>query len=391
MVRYVVTSDEDFHSLQSDWNALHREANGKPFQSFDWLFSWWRVYRDLIRMQLLVVRDGDRLVGVAPFFVEERGKAGFRLRRLRMMGEYEVSGDYEPLFLESALDGVVAAASTLLARLLREKVIDIADFHHFTPGSPFFTTLASHAESERLLIRREDRSAVHLVLRPPRDWRSYGLMLTRHDRQLRARNERLLFKNGAELEALPGTNDPRVLEDFIRLHSNAMAARSIGGHFVSKERFGAFLKRLSDASGASLQTGWFFLKKGSQRFAALLAFYSNEYCCLYLTGRDSAHELSRYGPGIVLMNMVIRDAIGRGCRVVDLGEGGTPYKYTMGATDEGFARLTIARGRFVSVTVALYLAVVAFHHCRLWKERLEPFVQQWRFRLSRRHSPSSFR
>ena len=78
MVRYVVTSDEEFHSLQSDWNALHREANGKPFQSFDWLFSWWRVYRDLIRMQLLVVRDGDRLVGVVPFLCGGEGESGFQ-------------------------------------------------------------------------------------------------------------------------------------------------------------------------------------------------------------------------------------------------------------------------------------------------------------------------
>ena len=118
------------------------------------------------------------------------------------MGEYEISGEYEPLFLESSLDDVAGAASTLIARLLREKEIDVADFHHFSPASPFFSKVVSHAEAERLLIRREDRSAVHLVLRPPRDWRSYGLMLTRHDRQLRARNERTLFKNGVELEAL---------------------------------------------------------------------------------------------------------------------------------------------------------------------------------------------
>ena len=85
----------------------------------------------------------------------------------------------------------------------------------------------------------------------------------------------------------------------------------------------------------------------------------------------------------------MRSAVDAGS--IDLGEGGTPYKYTMGATDEGFGRLTIARGRFVSVTGVLYLAIVAFHQCRLWKERLEPIVQQWRFRLSRRHSPPSFR
>ncbi len=391
MTEFVLTSDEEFEALKSDWDALHEEAQGNLFQSFDWLFSWWRVYRDTIRMALLILRDGDHLVGIVPFFVEVKSTAGLKLRRLRMMGELEISGEYEPLVLGSSLEEVAGAASNLLLRLLRDGEIDVADFHHFPTESTFFSKLSLHVRRGGAYVRWERRSTVHLVLRPPHDWRTYFRSLARNDRHLRARHERVLLKNGVEIEALAGIDDPQVFEDFVRLHSGAMAARSVRGHFVSKDRFGEFLKRVSATPGPSVRACWFFLKKEETRFAALLAFYSRDGCSLYLTGRDPSHALARYGPGIVLMNHVIRDAINRKCSTVDLGEGGTPYKFTMGAKDEGFGRMTITRGGILRPNVALYLLVVAFHHRDLWTKRLEPLVQKWRFKLSSRRSQNPIR
>ncbi|HTY01791.1 MAG TPA: GNAT family N-acetyltransferase [Bacteroidota bacterium] len=378
MEQRVLTTDEEFEALRPDWNALHEDGRGTPYQAFDWLFSWWKVYRDLVRMRLLVLRDRDRLCGVVPLFIETKKVAGFSLRRLRMMGELEISGSYEPLCLDHCTNDVAGASAELITQLLKNREVDVADFHHFSSDSPVFKKLADEAKKKELLVRTESRSVVRLVLRPASDWRAYALTLSRHDRQLRSKYERKLFSSGVELEKIDGCDNEAMFQDFVQLHSRAMAARSVAGHFASKAHYGEFLKVISSTSSPTVQPRWFFLKKDGERFAAILAFYSHKYCSIYLTGRNPDHELARYSPGIVLMNMVIRDAIEGGYTTIDLGEGGTPYKFTLGAEDEGFGRLTIARRHISPFTIMPYFILLAFHRSALWKNYVEPTVQRWR-------------
>ncbi|MGA9120123.1 MAG: GNAT family N-acetyltransferase, partial [Bacteroidota bacterium] len=308
-------------------------------------------------------------------------------RRLRMMGEYETSGEYEPLYLPQYMKDVAAASSEFYAQLLLRKEIDVIDFHHFSSVSAVFEQIVQNLRAGGFYVRHEARSAVRLVLETPPDWPRYLDLLARHDRRNREKHERALFRNGAVLEMIPCAGNEQAFNDFAQLHTKAMAARSIGGHFVSKERYGDFLKMVTFGATDPEMSRWFFLKKGDERFAALLVFYTQDACCFYLSGRDPIHELSRLGPGIVLMNLAIKEAIRRGCRSVDFVEGGTAYKFTMGAKDLGFGRISITRRRFTSIVLMTYIVVVVFRQSSLWKEYLEPLDVRWRFRRLRHHKP----
>ncbi|MGA9120169.1 MAG: hypothetical protein WB699_12465, partial [Bacteroidota bacterium] len=68
-------------ALRPEWESLWAEAGGTLYQSFFWLSTWWQVYHDKVQMQLLVVRDGGRLVGLVPCFIEVMKFGLFRLRR----------------------------------------------------------------------------------------------------------------------------------------------------------------------------------------------------------------------------------------------------------------------------------------------------------------------
>ncbi len=374
----IITTQSQFEGLKEEWAALHHAAHGSLFQSHDWLAAWLRVFKNRVKVRALVLRENGRLAGVVPCFIEPFRAGIIPVRRLRFMGEYEIYGVYEPLYLAQYRVAVVAAAMEFFEGMFVRKEVDVVDFHHFPSDSEFIDALIHRTGERRLTARFERNSLVHLVLDVPSDWESYQSRLTRNDRQSRNRHERVIFKNGAVLEVVPASGDEKAFRDFVDLHTKTWRTRGKGGFFHEREGFGEFMREVTTRSTVPGRAQWFFLQKDGIRFAAIMAFYNGPECVLYLSGRDPSHELSRYGPGIVLMHLAIKDAIRRGCKTLDLLEGGTPYKYTLGTRDAGFGRLSLCRKGGANLAARAYFAATRFGKSVLWTKHLEPRFTQWR-------------
>ncbi|MEE9309934.1 MAG: GNAT family N-acetyltransferase [Cocleimonas sp.] len=66
----LVDSLEQFQTLQSDWDTLYDQSSrSNIFVSWDWLFTWWEIFKDQYKRELyiLTVYQEDTLVGIAPF------------------------------------------------------------------------------------------------------------------------------------------------------------------------------------------------------------------------------------------------------------------------------------------------------------------------------------
>lgn len=69
----LITGTDDFRRLEHPWQALYEESPAAtPFQSWDWLYSWWETYGRRGALRLLAARIGDRLVGILPLMVDRR-------------------------------------------------------------------------------------------------------------------------------------------------------------------------------------------------------------------------------------------------------------------------------------------------------------------------------
>src|SRR5215207_3689869 len=67
-----------FAAVEPEWWALWRRAPyATPFQSPAWLIPWWRHFHPG-ELFVVAVRRGGRLVGLAPFYIED-GVLGRRL------------------------------------------------------------------------------------------------------------------------------------------------------------------------------------------------------------------------------------------------------------------------------------------------------------------------
>lgn len=107
----LIADVERLDALAPEWDAL-AEACALPQMSPAWVLAWWRhVAPEHAVPRTVVVRDGDALVGLAPFYVEAgaSGRVDYRLPGI------EIAGRLAPLALPDREWEVAEAVAHTLA------------------------------------------------------------------------------------------------------------------------------------------------------------------------------------------------------------------------------------------------------------------------------------
>ena len=79
----VVTDYEAFAALQPEWNDVARRAQAtSPFLLHEWFRTWWDAFGAGHSLHVVIARDGNRLVGIAPLMAEQVHMYGLPVRRL---------------------------------------------------------------------------------------------------------------------------------------------------------------------------------------------------------------------------------------------------------------------------------------------------------------------
>lgn len=86
----VITDPAEFRSMETRWRELLCRSDANPlFMSWAWQFSWWETWGEHLGLDLylLVANRGDRLVGIAPLYLDRIALAGrLPVNRLQFVG-----------------------------------------------------------------------------------------------------------------------------------------------------------------------------------------------------------------------------------------------------------------------------------------------------------------
>jgi hypothetical protein len=70
----VITDVYGFRTLEHEWRTVYETSPlATPFQTWDWLYSWWEVYGEPGKLCLVTARRHDRLVGALPLMITASG------------------------------------------------------------------------------------------------------------------------------------------------------------------------------------------------------------------------------------------------------------------------------------------------------------------------------
>ncbi len=303
--------------LEALWQA---QAAPSPFQSLEWLESWWAAYGAGYRAVVLVLSRGDTLLGVVPLMQRERSA----WRVLEWMGTGR--SDRAPLLLRPGEEQVALRA--LVDHLAaRRQAFDLLSLRTVEERE-----LAAWrgAASARLCWDAEDVSPT-LALRGP--WEDY---LTKTLGKSHRQKVRRLFHDQQRLPELQVAChrevDPALLAEMTAVEADSWKARQ--GNVKMQGQGAVFYRRFL---GALASRGWLELwtcRAQGTLHAFLINFVVGDRVYSYNGAyRERYPAAAGSSPGTLLFAWAVRSAHERGRRSFDFLRGAEEHKYRWGARD----------------------------------------------------------
>jgi CelD/BcsL family acetyltransferase involved in cellulose biosynthesis len=74
-----------FELLEKDWNRLAKGL--APINSFEWMFKWWKYFKENNELKIVVAQKNNQIVGIAPVYIKiSRALKLFKLKKLSFLG-----------------------------------------------------------------------------------------------------------------------------------------------------------------------------------------------------------------------------------------------------------------------------------------------------------------
>ena len=185
---------EAFRSLRNTWNALlEKSADNNVFLTWEWLFTWWRHYGGNKQLRILLVKELDRIIGIAPFMQWQYQKGLFNINILENICAQEC--DYSGVILAERADDVMVTLLNYLQGITANGQT-VVRIWHVPETSDFLTVLKKeHPSFRKSLALDEKLSSYCLYITLPSTWEELSQNMGRKTRKNLRRFTNLLEKD----------------------------------------------------------------------------------------------------------------------------------------------------------------------------------------------------
>ncbi len=320
----LVTDVLGFAAMRSEWGELLDSSGASIFNSWEWLYPWYRRLGADRQLYILTARDeGGRLVGLMPLCLEHRRALGRKLRRLTFLGETHVCGDYmDVVALPERHREVVEAFAEHLRR--SQDTWDVLDLADIDSESPTLALLQrSFSAPEYVAELRPGLVCPTMTFRPGETFEDFLRGSSRRE-NYRRRKKQLEKQPGFSVECI---EDPaelaRPFSEFLRLHamrwSGEGGSDGITGHDVE-----AFHRDATTLLAERGKLRLFVMSVEGKAVASLYALRHGDTFSYYQAGRDP--EWQNMSVGLVMLVETFKRAIEEGAATYDFLRGEEPYK-----------------------------------------------------------------
>jgi len=319
----VIDSLEALEALEPEWLHLwQRCPRATPFQSPQWLLPWTRHLFGGGTIWVLAMREGDRLIGLAPLF-----RWGIDRLTVSFLGA-GISDYGDLLFDEHRESECVAAVCRFLDS--EQPDWDLLDLQELRCGSGMLKLGAAQVCS----------------VCPVLELSSYPASIDpKHRIDVRRAGNRLRKLGNVEFTTADHASFPQHFAEFVRLYSIRWASLAPPLQRFHGEAAAKFLA----AGNLRLSLLWL----NGTALAATYCFTAGETLYCYLSGFDA--EKAQLSPGAVLLGWVIGQAAAEGMQRVDFLRKTERYKYLWGAVDWNNYQIRRTSGRTSDIGRSPYL------------------------------------
>lgn len=329
----VIRDSVAFHNLQEEWNALlEHSASNTIFLRWEWLYNWWKVYRGNNRLFLIIARDNNSLIGIAPLYVE---KAYFN--KISFLGSNIVCSDYLNFILLKGREQEVL--KTILSYLNQEKEEwDILELTGIPSKSDNLEGIISFFSQNRTIINEEYTTCPYIDLSS--DWETiYGSFTSFLKSNISRKNKKFINLPYPSFEKIgQGREIGEYFDIFLNLNKLRLKDKDLETPF-SDSMFQTFHRNILNEFHKKGMAELCFLKTNEDYLAGLYLF-SYDHCYYYYQSGFNP-EWQKLSPGTLLLYHLIKDAHENKWKKFDFLQGGEEYKINWTNSQENNAKIII--------------------------------------------------
>lgn len=325
-----------------EWRELNLRARaGTMFLGPEWLVPWWKHFGEGREPATICVREGGRLIGLLPLFLERVRLGGIEVRRLAFLGDGDTGCDYLDVLAEPGREREVL--DHCLSKLV-ELPWDLCDLDGVWRES--FTAL-------QLAQRFPPGKAVSGVVRDGRvrfvcphipltgTWEQYLEGLGRRE-NLRRREKWIYRQPGVSIAcAREPDAAAKATDEFLALHRARWAVEG-GSDGLTDARHEAFHRDASQELARAGMLRMYTLYAARRPVASVYGVVQADRFNYYQSGYDP--NWASRSVGLVLLARTVQDAFAEGLREFDFLRGNEGYKGEWSRGERWTIQLRLWRG-----------------------------------------------
>jgi len=339
----VIRDLKELEQLRPEWDSLAARVPSTVYQSFDWLYLWWKHFgSDANRtLHVVLVRAGGGIVGIIPLMLESKKLFGVKVSSsLRFLGcgvrnssKRGLFDNYSPSdFLDAIIDPAYAPQTirAFLTYLTENKDSwDELSLENISDDSIFRKELLALLEQNKMHYTAS-KADICPRLNAPVSMKEYLASLSSGVRRRFSQARKLESESGnASIETIGSAQDlDAYLDELIALHQSRWNTLGYVGAF-SDSRFVGLQKDILHAFYAH---DWIWFKRvrmNGATVATRLGFKYNEKLYDYLSRFSDQMLSSKIRPGLALLLSMIEDASEWRYQTIEFLRGAEPYKFEL--------------------------------------------------------------
>lgn len=316
----IVDTDEGMLSLRLQWNRLLSESvSNTLFLSWEWMRAWIEQFmHGDRRLLIMTLHEGEKMVGIAPFYTQVKKQGIFRLKEIKLLGMPEAGSDYLDVFAQKGRERHVAEA--LYAYLMENEKHgwDVLTLQNIRANSLFLLHF-SNCMDEHGKYYEIDKGAYCPFARIPETEADFYSGLSKGRRKKFKRDTRVVHREASVVHSMTNYREgPQRLEDFFRLYQE----KTPWNGKPMKHLITRFAELCEDPETVRID----LLSIDRKDVAGLLHLKNDRFLLLLLMAVDKSYN-PKISLGNVLVGFCIKHAIDERYDVYDFLKGDEDYKF----------------------------------------------------------------
>jgi len=320
--------EEEFPDIKHEWNSLlEKSVTNEVFLLWEWIYSWWEVFKDPSRELYLLLGKNPmgETVGIAPFYLQKETLFGIHKRNIiRFCSSIETYPDHLDIIATKEYEDVFSEA-VLTYLIQHDKDWDLIKLDGVHENAIIKKYLTSpHPELKELLITSvPDANCPYLVI--DKSFEDYLKSFSPKKRQTLLRKRRILMnRENAVFKTVNCDEEPeKHIQALFALHDERAKQKRINTTFCGEDIYNFHNKAIRYL----LKDGKVILAFLYKEMDPLVSYYCIKYNKkVYYYQAGLSYEGEKKSAGAVLLSLLLEEAFREEYREFDFLRGSEEYK-----------------------------------------------------------------